>query len=177
MKVISAALLDAYLTVARPYCEGITPDGCELDWQLVNFADGGGAYQCVQYCPRPGAQPPPQAASLAPPPPLPSSGACEVTIYSEPNLAGRRRAAGAEPDRLAGRDRLDRGEERRVGLLHRRELLGQQHAPAARHVSESRTRLDAQDQLVHVRDDRGSAVGWHDVCASLFPLLQRGEGA
>jgi hypothetical protein len=92
---------DAYLTVARPYCEGITPDGCELNWQLVNFADGGGAYQCVQYCPRPGAPPPPQTASLAPPPPLPTSGACEVTIYSEPNLAGQDSTTGDEQPALS----------------------------------------------------------------------------
>ena len=66
---------DAYVNVGRPYCEGITPDGCHLNWQLVRFEDGGGAYQCVHYCPRPNAPPPAQAAALVAPPPVPQSGA------------------------------------------------------------------------------------------------------
>jgi len=92
---------DAYLTVGEPYCVGITPDGCHLNWQFVNFADGGGVYQCVQYCPRPGVAPPPQAASLVPPPPMPPNGACEVTIYSEPNLAGQNATTGDEQPALS----------------------------------------------------------------------------
>ncbi|HEY4922268.1 MAG TPA: beta/gamma crystallin-related protein [Xanthobacteraceae bacterium] len=92
---------DAYLTVGRPYCEGITPDGCHLNWQMVNFADGGGAYQCVQYCPRPNEAPPAQAASLVAPPPLPANGACEVTVYAEPNLAGQDATTGDEQPALS----------------------------------------------------------------------------
>ena len=41
---------DAYLTVARPYCDGITPDGCRLNWQRVDFEDGESDWQCVQFC-------------------------------------------------------------------------------------------------------------------------------
>jgi hypothetical protein len=92
---------DAYLTVGRPYCEGVTPDGCRLNWQLVNFADGGNAYQCVQYCPRPGTPPPAQAAALVPAPPLPPNGVCEVTIYSEPDLAGQDSTTGDEQPALS----------------------------------------------------------------------------
>ncbi|HEY2135104.1 MAG TPA: hypothetical protein VGH49_04410, partial [Xanthobacteraceae bacterium] len=55
---------DGYLGVARPYCDGITPNGCRLNWQRVGFEGGGGDWQCVQFCPRPGAMPPPQAAAL-----------------------------------------------------------------------------------------------------------------
>ena len=46
-----------YLTVARPYCEGITPDGCRLNWQRVDFEDGESEWQCVQFCRRPGNPP------------------------------------------------------------------------------------------------------------------------
>lgn len=92
---------DAYVNVGRPYCEGITPDGCHLNWQLVRFEDGGGAYQCVHYCPRPNAPPPAQAAALVAPPPVPQSGACEVTIYSEPNFAGQDATTGDEQPALS----------------------------------------------------------------------------
>ena len=92
---------DAYLTVGRPYCEGVTPDGCHLNWQLVNFADGGNAYQCVQYCPRPGTPPPAQSTALVAAPPVPPNGACEVTIYSEPNLAGQDSTTGDEQPALS----------------------------------------------------------------------------
>src|SRR5262249_46070086 len=73
---------DAYVGFARPYCSGLTPDGCQLNWQQVNFEDGGADWQCVQFCPRPGAIPPPQAAALVAPPPVPQ-GTCEVTIFSD----------------------------------------------------------------------------------------------
>ena len=92
---------DAYINVGRPYCEGITPDGCRLNWQMVNFEDGGGAYQCVQYCPRPNVPPPPQAAALIAPPPVPQGGACEVTVYSEPNLSGQDATTGDEQPALS----------------------------------------------------------------------------
>ena len=92
---------DGYLTVGEPYCVGVTPDGCRLNWQMVNFADGGGAYQCVQFCPRPNAPPPAQAASLVPPPPMPPNGACEITVYAEPNLAGQDATTGDEQPALS----------------------------------------------------------------------------
>jgi hypothetical protein len=76
---------DGYVPVGRRYCEGVTPDGCHLNWRLVEFEGGGSDWQCVQYCPRPGALAPPRAAALTPPPPLPA-GKCEITLYSEPNF-------------------------------------------------------------------------------------------
>jgi hypothetical protein len=78
---------DAYLAVGRPYCEGITPNGCRLNWQMVAFDDGDGEWQCVQYCPRPGAIPPPRTVALIAPPAA-AQGRCEITIYSEPKFAG-----------------------------------------------------------------------------------------
>ncbi len=87
---------DAYLSVARPYCEGATPDGCRLNWQMVGFEDGGGegGWQCVQYCPRPGAAPPTRSTALTESSSSaslssssPSQGTCEITIYSAPRFA------------------------------------------------------------------------------------------
>ena len=77
---------DAYLTVARPYCAGITPGGCRLNWQTVEFADGGSEWQCVQYCPRPGAVAPAQTVAFAAAPAT-TPRSCEITIYSEPKFA------------------------------------------------------------------------------------------
>jgi hypothetical protein len=91
---------DAYVGFARPYCTGITPDGCQLNWQQVNFEDGGGDWQCVQFCPRPGAMPPPHAAALVAPPPVPQ-GSCEVTIFSDPNFAGTPVTTGEEQPTLS----------------------------------------------------------------------------
>ncbi len=91
---------DAYVGFARPYCVGLTPDGCQLNWQMVNFEDGGGDWQCVQFCPRPNALPPPQAVALTPPPPVPQ-GSCEVTIFSDPNFAGTGVTTGEEQPTLS----------------------------------------------------------------------------
>ncbi len=79
---------DAYISVARPYCTGITPDGCELNWQQVGFEGGGSEWQCVQYCQRPGVPPPPRAAALVVAPPAPAGGRCELEIFAEANFAG-----------------------------------------------------------------------------------------
>jgi hypothetical protein len=91
---------DAYVGFARPYCTGLTPDGCQLNWQQVNFEDGGGDWQCVQYCQRPNAIPPPQAVALTPPPPVPQ-GTCEVTVFSDPNFAGTDVTTGDEQPTLS----------------------------------------------------------------------------
>ena len=91
---------DAYLTVARPVCTGITPDGCRLNWQRVDFEDGEGDWQCVQYCRRPGGAPPPRTVALVAPPPMAQGGACELSIFSEPNFAGTNATANDEQPRL-----------------------------------------------------------------------------
>jgi hypothetical protein len=81
---------DGYVSMDGPACTGFTPDGCQLQWRMVDIEDGGSEPQCVQYCPQADAAPPPQdVATLPPPPPLPSdNGMCQTTIYSEPNFTG-----------------------------------------------------------------------------------------
>ena len=91
---------NSYVAVGRPYCTGITPDGCQLNWQMVNFEDGGSDWQCVQYCPRPGAPPPAQTVALTTPPPMPQ-GSCEVTIYSDPGFGGTGVTTGDEQPQLS----------------------------------------------------------------------------
>jgi beta/gamma crystallin len=78
---------DGYVSIAGPACAGFTPDGCQLQWRMVDFEDGGGVPQCVQYCPQAGS-PPAQAAELLPPPALAQNGTCQVTIYAEPEFGG-----------------------------------------------------------------------------------------
>ena len=92
---------DAYITVARPYCEGITPNGCRLNWQRVDFEDGDSEWQCVQFCRRPGNPPPPRTVALVAPPPPPQGGACQISIYSEPGFGGVNATASEEQPRLA----------------------------------------------------------------------------
>jgi hypothetical protein len=41
----------AYISAPRPYCEGLTEDGCELMWQEVETIEGDVINQCVAYCP------------------------------------------------------------------------------------------------------------------------------
>jgi hypothetical protein len=80
---------DGYVSMAGPACFGFTPDGCQLHWRMVDFEDGGGEPQCVQYCAQAAGGPPPAAAApLLPPPALMQSGNCELTIFSDPNFAG-----------------------------------------------------------------------------------------
>jgi hypothetical protein len=78
---------DGYVSIAGPACYGFTPDGCQLQWRMVDFADGGAEPQCVQYCPEAG-PPPAAAAPLPPAPAFAMAGKCEVTIFSDPNFAG-----------------------------------------------------------------------------------------
>jgi hypothetical protein len=78
---------NGYVSMEGPACTGYTADGCQLEWRMVDFEDGGDAPQCVQYCPQAG-PPPEQVATLPPPPPLSPDGACRTTIYSEPNFGG-----------------------------------------------------------------------------------------
>jgi hypothetical protein len=78
---------DGYVSIAGPLCAGVTPDGCQLEWRMVGFEDGGEAAQCVQYCRYSGARPA-KVATLPPPPALVQNGACQLTIYEDPNFAG-----------------------------------------------------------------------------------------
>jgi len=92
---------DGYVSMEGPACTGYAQNGCQLQWRMVDFEDGGSEPQCVQYCPHVGPPPPPeQVATLPPPPPpLPENGACQVTIYSEPNFTGTSAPTGAsQPD-------------------------------------------------------------------------------
>jgi hypothetical protein len=41
----------AYISATGPYCEGVTEDGCVLEWQEVRTIEGPWVYQCVAYCP------------------------------------------------------------------------------------------------------------------------------
>ena len=41
----------AYISATGPYCEGVTDDGCVLEWQEVQTLEGPTLYQCVAYCP------------------------------------------------------------------------------------------------------------------------------
>jgi hypothetical protein len=78
---------DGYVSIEGPACAGLTPDGCQLQWRMVDFEDGGSEPQCVQYCPQVG-PPPAQFTTLPPPPPVAANGACELTIFADPNFAG-----------------------------------------------------------------------------------------
>ena len=92
---------DSYVSMEGPACTGFTPDGCQLQWRMVDFDDGGGEPQCVQYCPQVG-PPPEQVATLPPPPPpVPENGVCQTTIYSEPNFAGNSAPTGDSQPNLS----------------------------------------------------------------------------
>ena len=41
----------AYIDAPAPYCEGVTEDGCQLQWREVPTLEGPNEYQCVAYCP------------------------------------------------------------------------------------------------------------------------------
>lgn len=42
----------AYIDAPAPYCQGLTEDGCRLEWQEVPTLEGPKVYECVAYCPR-----------------------------------------------------------------------------------------------------------------------------
>ena len=64
---------DGYVSVDRPYCTGLTPEGCSLHWRMVDLVDGGAEPQCVSYCPQVG-PPPAQVAALPPASPASAGG-------------------------------------------------------------------------------------------------------
>ncbi len=41
----------AYIDAPAPYCEGLTYDGCQLQWQEVPTLEGPTEFHCVAYCP------------------------------------------------------------------------------------------------------------------------------
>ena len=42
----------AYIDAPAPFCEGLTEDGCQLQWQEVpTLEEGPPVFQCVAYCP------------------------------------------------------------------------------------------------------------------------------
>jgi hypothetical protein len=41
----------AYIDAPAPFCEGLTEDGCHLQWQEVPTLEGPPVFQCVAYCP------------------------------------------------------------------------------------------------------------------------------
>lgn len=58
LSTLGAILIDqneyypyAYISAPENYCEGLTEDGCELQWQEVQTEEGDVFDQCVAYCP------------------------------------------------------------------------------------------------------------------------------
>ena len=92
---------DAYVSVARPYCSGLTPDGCQLNWQEVPFEGGGAEWQCVTFCPRPNLPPPPKAVAMVVAPPAPAGGRCELEVFAEPKFAGLNAPSDVDQPRLS----------------------------------------------------------------------------
>jgi hypothetical protein len=92
---------DAYVSVARPYCSGLTPDGCQLNWQEVPFEGGGAEWQCVTFCPRPNLPPPPKAVAMVVAPPAPAGGRCELEIFADPKFTGLNAQSDVDQPRLA----------------------------------------------------------------------------
>lgn len=41
----------AYISATRSYCDGVTEDGCVLQWEEVPTVEGPRVFQCVAYCP------------------------------------------------------------------------------------------------------------------------------
>ncbi len=146
---------DGYVSIAGRSCTGFTPDGCRLQWRMVDFVDGGGEPQCVQYCPVAG-PPPAQIATLPPLSPLSPQGTCELTIFSDPKFAGTSAPTGDNQQNLADSGWqnaifLDPGPGRHVGLLHRRQLRRQHDAPRCWRLSDAYAGMGQEDQFLHVR--------------------------
>ena len=41
----------AYIDAPAPYCDGLTEDGCQLQWEAVPTLEGPTEFACVAYCP------------------------------------------------------------------------------------------------------------------------------
>jgi len=101
---------NGYVSMEGPACHGYTDDGCQLQWRMVDFEDGGGEPQCVQYCPQVGSvgsapvQPgsiPAEAQTLPPPLPVAENGECQATIYADPNFGGNSAPTGDSQPNLS----------------------------------------------------------------------------
>lgn len=79
---------DGYVRISRRFCSGVSEDGCQLHWRMVDFEGGGNAAQCVQYCPYSGAPPTTVAALPLPPPPPPANAACQIALFAQPSFGG-----------------------------------------------------------------------------------------
>jgi hypothetical protein len=79
---------DGYVAISRPFCSGVSENGCQLHWRMVGFEGGGAAAQCVQYCPYSGPPPAQLAAMPLPPPPPPANGVCQIALFAQPNFGG-----------------------------------------------------------------------------------------
>jgi hypothetical protein len=79
---------DGYVAVSRLFCQGVAENGCMLYWRMVDFDGGGGAAQCVQYCPHAGAAPANFVEAPPHPPVPPENASCDLTIFGEPNFGG-----------------------------------------------------------------------------------------
>jgi hypothetical protein len=129
---------DGYVSLAQPFCGGLTPDGCQLTWRMVDFEDGGGAPQCVQYCPQVG-QRHVRYDDL------------RRSEFRRPVGADRGKPGGARPGRLAQRNLIGPGTVRHLGILCRREFRRRVDAPGSRPLPEPAAGMDQADRLIPVR--------------------------
>ena len=100
---------DGYVVMAEPVCRGVTKEGCVLRWRDVKTEEGDVLAQCVQYCPK-GRKEKPFTTADDPPPPgadgpdlasTPMAQGCQVSIFSEPSLAGVSADATSDQTELA----------------------------------------------------------------------------
>jgi hypothetical protein len=145
---------DGYVSVAQPLCGGLTPDGCQLNWRVVDFEDGGGVPQCVQYCPQVG--PPPARVAELPPPPPPANGSCEMTIFADPNFGGLSAPTAENQGTLSQAGWLNEISSVQVQsgtweFYADEKLRRRLDAPDARPLSEPRAGMDQADRLLPVR--------------------------
>jgi hypothetical protein len=74
-----------YVSMARPYCSGVSEYGCALTWQPVPLEGGGAEAQCVEFCPQ--GISPAAAAAFATLPAI-RGGRCEVVVHSDRRFTG-----------------------------------------------------------------------------------------
>lgn len=77
-----------YVALPRPYCTGVSEEGCSFSWRDVRTAEGTVLPQCVQYCRR-GVTPTVVSAAQEQPAPTGNDQGCEVKGFAEPDLQGQ----------------------------------------------------------------------------------------